>query len=1090
MMIHKGYAILLLILIILVSVIPNQVVFSESLVTINDEPSNVWKEEWTFHQKINPFIQTYADAAKNQPIDILVNFDQRCWAENEKNHSIRVCCWDTKKWYELESQIYNLTYFDDTHISSCRIIFLIPTFANGKESYYIYYDDGEKQPPSYMDHVAVKDAYYYYEPISGISVEGDYYEISQDGEIIYGVGQKGTVMNRKLSQVTIHMKPGAKTFDILNSDILASFAFSYQAGTEDTDEIASDQNLLAKKILIDGNLMTQFLIVSESFNGCLKSSNIYSYYYRPVEDKRIVVHVKHEVLEDQTVSGIENCDGRYGAVISYHSKSSSIKKMTFGEILPYLHIYTNENRVREYSMITNPESNTREWLIAYDDNCDLGNEAWISYDEGVNGRTHGIIFSSNENVISNASEEHDGIEIKVASKEYLDIVGAEIDYASIAFGRNAFDPLQGHDLTIQKGLIVEFDAEFISFQNATYENVADESSYFQILVKHREVGSGEIEGERGIYTLTIIPHLTGRIASFPLLYNITSFSVPILFAEVYLNQSLIASATVEKPFIGFQLLKIPKLSPGVYTIKIYRMLENISKRYIGIGQASIKNDTTLHIYCTWQKTYLIDVKTQHNTSLPNVLIQLYQGSILAAETVTTENITCSLSAPFNLFESYVIKDIKNITFRDVFKLSKPYELVAYYKGFKIFNLTLPFYARKAAISINVHDLVVDITDKLNFPPAVNVNPILRGNITVSSETLIPINEGFGRYSFRNLPEASYIMSISYRNYEKLINLDVPACGQNVTIQFAYTSPLSFHLLTIQGERILEPQAKISVKREGKTIYSGRSPDESIEIPPGTYIVNVYEENQLIGSKKVEFTYQTTVNIVTSTPSLIVLLASIGSLILFVGCLIMVFLRKLSLNACLKLIVISLVLLSLVQPWWYLHGETSNRLTEKTSEMFLYPQTMIEKYDINGQQYIDIATIPQTFTQFLQMLLIVIFIGISLIVVSFIPNIVLKKRFAFVLLVTSIVFVIIVAIAFSLGMAKITAISVGSLQGSSTLNVLLPSGDMVYMSADWGLGQGFLLMILAAIIALSCGIIDVIRQHGTKKKVNGYYQGKC
>lgn len=1082
MLSHKISIALLLMLFITSGVgIPYQVASSDPIVSIGDEPSNVWNKEWAFHQKITPFIQTYTETARYQPIDILLNFDSLCWAENEKNHSIRVCCWDTMTWHELESQIYDLNYSDDSHLSSCRIVFLIPPYANGKESYYVYYHDGEKQAPSYVDHVSVKDAYYYFEPISGISVEGDYYEISQDDEITYGVGQKGQVMNRRLSQITIHMKPGTTTFDILNSDVLTSFAFSYQAGKEDEDEIASDQKLIAKDILIDGNLMIQFMVISESMNGCLRSSNIYTYYFNPSEGKRLGVHVKHEVLEDQTAKGIENADGRYGAIISYHSKSSSMKKMIFGDILPYLHIYSDENWVKEYSLNTNPESSTREWLISYENDCDIGDDAWISYDEGINGETHGVIFSSNENVISNASEERDGIEIKVAEKEYLDVVGAEVDYVSIAFGRNAFEPIQGHDLSIQKGLIVEFDAEFISFQNASYESVADESIYFQTLVQHRDTGSGEYAGNTAIHTLTIIPHLTGRFASFPLLYNSTSFPVPILFAEVYLNKSLVASATVEKPFIGFQLLKIPKLSPGVYTVKVYRVLDNISKRFIGIGQTPIKNDTTIHIYCTWEKTFSFHVKNQHNESLPDVTLQLYQGTMLTNEILTNNKTNYTISAPFNLFESYTIQNIRNLTFRDAFKLAKPYELVAYYKGFKICNVTLPVYTRKSTLTINVYDLFVEITDQLNLPPGVNVKPIIKSEKKASSEILTPSYGGYGRYYFSNLPEATYTLQISYGSYEKSKTFDVPSCGQNISMKFSYTSPLSFRLLSIQGEIMTGSHAEISIKREGRIIYSEISLDEPIELPPGIYTVNVDEGNQIIGSKKVEFAHATTIDIVTTTPSIIVLVASVGSMFLLGGSLLLLLLRKISLNMCLKLIVLSVVFLSLVQPWWFIHGKTSDGTLEKTSEMFLYPQTIIDKYDYQGQQYIDIATIPEAFTQFLQVLLIVIFTGVVLMMVSFILNIVLRRRFSFILFTASLLFVIIVAVAFSVGTTKIAEISVGSLQGSGTLDVMLPSGDMAYMSAEWGFGQGFFLIIFAAVIAIFGGVYDLVRQYVWKKK---------
>jgi len=132
-------------------------------------------------------------------------------------------------------------------------------------------------------------------------------------------------------------------------------------------------------------------------------------------DKKIIVDVKHEVFDEILVEGVEDIDGRYGSLISYKSKSSSLKKMVFGN--------------------TDPESKDREWIISHNDDCDVGDNAWISYDMGENGISHGVIFSSNDNIIKQGDDERDGIEIKVVEREYLNLVGTEIDYVSIGFGK-------------------------------------------------------------------------------------------------------------------------------------------------------------------------------------------------------------------------------------------------------------------------------------------------------------------------------------------------------------------------------------------------------------------------------------------------------------------------------------------------------------------------------------------------------------------------------------------------------------------------------------------------------------------------------
>ena len=71
-----------------------------------------WNSQWSYKQEIILPISTENPFAKYQPIDIQIEFDYTCWARNEKEHSIRVACWDGNNWHELESQIYDLKHKD------------------------------------------------------------------------------------------------------------------------------------------------------------------------------------------------------------------------------------------------------------------------------------------------------------------------------------------------------------------------------------------------------------------------------------------------------------------------------------------------------------------------------------------------------------------------------------------------------------------------------------------------------------------------------------------------------------------------------------------------------------------------------------------------------------------------------------------------------------------------------------------------------------------------------------------------------------------------------------------------------------------
>ena len=125
-----------------------------------EPPSFSWNSEWSYYQEIIVPIKTSDKYSKYQPVDIRIEFENDCWAKDESNNSIRICCWLENNWYELESQTYNLNYTDNSFINDCRIVFLIPEFSNGNERYFVYYDESEKPKNNYIDHIKIEDAYY------------------------------------------------------------------------------------------------------------------------------------------------------------------------------------------------------------------------------------------------------------------------------------------------------------------------------------------------------------------------------------------------------------------------------------------------------------------------------------------------------------------------------------------------------------------------------------------------------------------------------------------------------------------------------------------------------------------------------------------------------------------------------------------------------------------------------------------------------------------------------------------------------------------------------------------------------------------
>ena len=1056
----------------------------ESIDTYNiishEPPSYLWNADWSYYEEINIPISTHDIISKYQPIDMRIDFENDCWVKDESHNSIRICCWLDNNWYELESQIYNLNYTTNNYINNCRIIFLIPDFANGDERYFFYYDDSEKSKNNYVDHIQVEDAYYYYEPIPGISVEGDYYKIIEDGVIVYGIGQKGQVMNRKLSQIVIKMKPDTKEFDIMQTELLAAFSFSYHQGPEDIDEVSSDQVLISKELFVDGNLMTEFGIISESNSKILRSTNVYKYYYRPTYDKKIIVDVKHEVFDEILVEGVEDIDGRYGSLISYKSKSSSLKKMVFGNILPYLHIYGTNNRVKEYQLNTDPESKDREWIISHNDDCDVGDNAWISYDMGENGISHGVIFSSNDNIIKQGDDERDGIEIKVVEREYLNLVGTEIDYVSIGFGRNSYIENGYHDLVIPNNLIVEFTAEFLTITEKGYRIIDKEAEIFHQLIKYYDESKDDkFEGHDNIYTLTVVPHLSGKLFSYPNLINISRYNFPVIFAELYQNDTFISSSTAQKSIVGRQQIKFPKLSPGLFKVKIFRKFGN-NTRYIGFGSTSLEKDVNLHIYCTWEKKIEINTFDQNNNNIEDIELIIFKDNLIVNKNFSIINDSIKLVVPFNLFDNYEIESIENFSLNSIYKISKPYILKCYYKGFLLYDKEIMLSDNIIDIEINLNNLMVELRDKIGFSPGVDVNIFLSSKDMKIPFDILPIELGNGKYFFDKLPSANYELQVLYGSFLDKKSLLFPDIGNFINMEFNALYNLKTELYTSHGENLNNIDIELMVLREGIKIFEHISIDDTITMPPGKYTVNVYEKNLLIGSKTLDFVNDKNINMVTIIPSFITLIISILSFLLIGLFVILLLIKKISINSFFKIMAISLIIFSLFQPWWNLNSSNKDLVVEKSSSMYIFSYSMIDKISYNNEIYLDLATIPEEFTEFLVVLLIILYSGLFLMGMSFMPNILLRRRFSLILSFSSILFIILVNTAFTYGMIKITEFSLGSLQGSAILDVILPNGEKIYMNSSWGFGYGFYICILSSCILIFAGIIDFFRRKKTTK----------
>ncbi len=1036
-------------------------------ISSQDDANLVWNPEykdWSYRQELLPPIPTNDSQAHCQPIDLRLRFEKSCWAENVNNTSIRISCWHKDQWHNIDSQIYSLlkTNGEISYITECNVIFLIPDFADGTERYYVYYSDGRTPKPNYIDHVVLEDANYTSSPLPELSAQARFYGIIQDGFCIYGVGQEGTLLDRSCAQVVVKQNKGTKEFDIINSDQIVSFAFSYYYGSKEKDESASDQVFIDKKVFIDGNLMVEFGIISESKKKDVQTTAIYRYYYCPLEDKRIYVHVKHEMLKDATVQGIDNIDGRFGSLISLKARSAVVESLNFGAIHPFLNFYSLNDRIEQYQLNQNPSTREREWIISYKNDASVGSEAWLSYGEGKKGKSKAVIFASNEDVVISGTDEQDGVQIKVAEKEYLNFLGTEVDYVSINFGRRAYKIGGSHDISIPSDLIVQFDAEMYATDTGGYEAVRKESAFYKALIKSRKLsGEDPFEREQRRYNLTIIPRFGGTRLTHPWLSNRTGNAFPVMWIELHREGHLIVEGPADRFLFARARKTFSDVLEGTYLVKVFFKTER-KKIFTGATILILNKDMKVTVFCTWERTIKFTFLDESGHGIPRIHAWLTnKDGIIFDENVTTHNGEFIVRAPFNVKE--------------------PYYLRAEYKGIVIYDSELQKSVKKLNVEVifNLYTFDVIITDVLDMPPGIDITPFLIKSNGNKTQQLTAVDKGNGLFRFEAIPAGDYYLQISFGEFIDTIHVTIPGESNVIRMSFSAAFDLTIQLFDSKGNTLTNDNIEFQIIRDSKII--GKTKEKTITLPPARYRLNAYLDNKLVGVKQVELISDKHLMLVTTIDSFFPLILSLLLYTLFAFFVILTILKKFSLSSLLKALAILFVIFSLFQPWWLLIGTSPTSPIEKTTALYINPGMMIETKKYYGELTLTLAEMPEIFIMLLAAIVpLAAFACISL-SLGIILKRTSKKKYAFLLSVTGVILLTILLPLFYIGTTKLIETSLGAVQGEGILMISIGSEE-VLMNSSWGFASGFYVACFAVLVVVPAILLDIRLWFKQKKKL--------
>lgn len=525
------------------------------------------------------------DEMKFQPVDVQVSFEKFCAGKDEMRHSIRVLY----NGREIESQIYDIQFKGNDDIGSCNVVFLY----QGEGEYLVAYGD-EMREITYPDHVEVTDSYYAIEPLPGYSATLNYYGIWEDGNILFGICQEGHIFHVEMGNKVIKVKDGADSFKMSNWAQTFSFALFHSNGAE----TGSDERLVGKKILVDGNLMARVALETSSRDGKLETKATYTYYYSPANEKRVFVRLHHEARESW------RGNATYAYIAFIKSKSRAVEELNMGTIFPYTH-FNGEMGVEEYAIDTNPESKEFRWIIPSTDNVRLGTPAWISVDNRKDA--YAFVFSES------------GLTVSAGVREEVGIPGLEIDGGGVSLGE--YGP-------IERG--VRYDG-LVELFIGGYKHMEREVSAFTSFQPFRngfELGEVEEEGEK--HNLTVRVHLRHTIPFSPYLATLTGLPVPFIEIELW-NERLVAQDAVTFRTASFE---IPE---GNYVVKAYR--HGVKKKtFIGVQSLDFKDDATLHLFCTFQG--MLHVAAPEGSTI----VVLKDGGIVTRESMDAPEISIPLPA--------------------------------------------------------------------------------------------------------------------------------------------------------------------------------------------------------------------------------------------------------------------------------------------------------------------------------------------------------------------------------------------------------------------------------------------------------------
>jgi hypothetical protein len=166
----------------------------------------------------------------------------------------------------------------------------------------------------------------------------------------------------------------------------------------------------------------------------------------------------------------------------------------------------------------------------------------------------------------------------------------------------------------------------------------------------------------------------------------------------------------------------------------------------------------------------------------------------------------------------------------------------------------------------------------------------------------------------------------------------------------------------------------------------------------------------------------------------------------------------------KLIAIIILVVSLVQPWWSFYGSQSALSAEKSTDIYLAPNVIIESMQYGEKTYVELAEIPEQFAQLLSTIVSMVLIVCGIIGASIICKFYSQETYSSTLLFIALVILVVIFSIFYMGASKLTELGIGAVQGEETVDISIHD-QTVQMDSHWGFTLAFYGIIFTLVLLL-------------------------